>query len=407
MLSTDFKIMTELTGHTCNASWMSDVDTLVLNQHNIKPLTSCIAHSKAYYDGLCATSQVACETLEEQLNFVKKEDSKLAEVNKNKKKALMTEYFDEKINELCQEKQGLQGFELRWLTDEIRLLKPNRLYVRIKNGTKLEYSVLNHAGIRRGTCFDLNRIDWPLNKPLLSIDELNPYLQKILTITSEKGDGHTPPHSLATDYQEALKRCLQDEQAGLVDQAIVSGSISIDDGLKDTQAAFNAQYLHSYHQLNGINTAVSDFRLYLNQAEKQHPKSREAIWIKKGILHRIDALSGESTRPVDDRIEEIRDFLKKPTILDNLMAYDGAQDGWYARLLHCVLHLMQSVGLYKPTVEKRVDALIDAIPPLDAALPSPPKSFRFFSETTREKIQSFRSETEVETPPFLPRPGGE
>lgn len=397
LLEDDFVKISSLTGCLCENSFMSNADEFSPQKGNITPLKSLVAHAKAYYGGLIATSAVEQKTAGEQLDFLVQVQQNLGPSNLIKKQLILTKYCNEQIDKVCQDTMGLQGYELRNLTNKTREVKPNCLYVRIINETELEYKVINQAGRVRGTKIALQDIQCPLNKPLTSANDLLPYLPAILQIASTKGDGHTLPYSLASDYQKALQRHLLDNMPTFVERAMELGSASIDSNILAQKTAFNEQNISKYRQLDTINKAVNEFQLYLKGAEKHWTtrqslfESKETIQKKNRILHEINESAAKSDMPVEARIQTIRNYLQAPTMLDSLIDFQDYNPTLFARLIHCIFQLAEAVGLYKPRVAQHLNKLL-------SAMDLPPHA----SQAKRTWLHFFSTSQEKESTPPAP-----
>ena len=406
----------KLTHHTCQASFMSNIDNFVVDEESIPPFRSLLTHCKAYYEGLKATEEMAVATLKQQLSSLRTVQAKQTELNEKVKLTLFTDHDNEKIEALCKEKMGLQGYELGFLTDTMSRgkdnLKPDYLYVRIINDTTLQYRVLDHRGVVKKGQVELSEIHWPVGKKLVSQDKLTDlidYLPAILKKTSERG--HTRPQSLRSDYQKALKLALLEGQKTRVDRAMELNASVINSDVNAKKTVFDAKNIDQYRELEKINQAVYGFRLYLNDAENHWTtrralfESTQTIKNKRIILCNIENVAAQSDVPVDIRIQTIKELLQKPATLSGLMGFVNQEPSRFAQLFQCIMHLFEAVGLYTPKAVQHTDKLFEII---ETSAPDSehrgPQTFRLFSETTREKIQSSIDRVAPDEPSDEPPP---
>lgn len=393
----DFADIEHLTGHRSDASLIIDINTFQANAQNIGKLKTLVQRSKAYYQGMIKTSRVAIATADEQLVCLKTEASTQDAQNTAIKKSIYTDYFKQAIQPLIAEsvkKAKLQNYTLHPLTENTRL-KPNRLYIDFKHG-KINYRVINPAGKLRKSSIKLNQISWPQNKPLESVDDLVPYLPQLLKITAKKGDGHTRPHALADDYKAKLTAALLDIKEEAVAAAVRSGhSKTLDDALTAEVTAFNDEQLEQYKQLDAINQAVTEFRLYLKRTEKHFQKyhktsscfeNEETLRFKNGALDLIETYAADTSKTPEERITLIQTSLKDSDTLDSLMAYHTYTQTSFQWLLQCVYRLLESAGLYTPEMTRRLDKVVDAVQKHEPPLPAN-RAWSFFPKTTQEKIK--------------------
>lgn len=308
------------------------------------------------------------------------------------KKAIYTDHFNQTARSLASETVELQRYTLHPLTENTILI-PNRLYIKFRDGA-FDYRVINPAGKQRKSYVKLNQISWPQNKQPESIDELIPYLPEILKITSTKGDGHTRPHTLADDYKTKLTQALNRIKYDTVDRAVKSGGPkAIDAALTHKKEDFNNEHFEHYEQLDAINQAVGEFRLYLKRTKKQINKtssffeSTDTIQSKMRILNLIDTYSSDINTNPKDRIAAIQEYLQEPGISDDLMAYCTYTSTSLKSLLQCVFRLFEAVGLYTPEMTQRLDKIVDTVKRHEPPPPPANNPWSFFSKTTREKIK--------------------
>lgn len=390
----DFTDIEHLTGHRSDASLIIDINTFTANVHNIEKLKTLVERSKAFYQGMIKTSHIAVATADEQIECLKDEENKQEAKNTAIKKSIYTGYFKQVIQPLIAESvknTNLQNYTLHPLTENTHL-KPNRLYIAFEPG-KINYRVINPAGKLRESSIELTQIAWPQNKPLESIDDLVPYLPDILKITAQKGDGHTRPHALADDYKAKLTAALFDIEDQAVAAAAGSGcSKTLDDALVAQITAFNDEQLEHYQQLDTINQAVTEFRLYLKRTKKQINKtsscfeSEETLKLKNEALELIETYSTNTNKRPEERIASIQRYLKDSDTLDSLMAYHTYTQTSLQSLLQCVFRLLEAVGLYTPEMTQRLDKIVDTVQRHEPPLPAN-HAWSFFSKTTREKIK--------------------
>ena len=390
----DFADVEHLTGHRSDASLIIDINTFQASAENIGKLKTLVQRSKAYYQGMIKTSHIAEATADEQLAFLNAEANAQEAKNKAIKESIYTNYFKKAMHPLIAESvknTNLQNYTLHALTENTHL-KPNRLYVNFDHG-KINYRVINPAGKLRKSSIKLNQISWPQNKPLESVDDLVSYLPQILKITAKKGDGHTRPHALADDYQAKLTAALLNIKEDAIVAAASSGrSKTLDNALAAQITAFNDAQLEHYKQLDAMNQAVTEFRLYLKRTKKQIQKTsscfenEETLQLKNGALDLIEAYAADTRKTPEERIVLIQAYLKDSDTLDSLMAYHTYTRTSFQSLLQCVYRLLEAVGLYTPEMTQRLDKIVDAVqkhqPPLSAN-----NTWSFFSKTTREKIK--------------------
>ncbi|MDF1683479.1 MAG: hypothetical protein P1U36_02370 [Legionellaceae bacterium] len=339
---------------------------------------------------ILAITAKAGHTLAENLR------DKQEEKNTEVKKTIYTDHFNSTANNLVSEEVDLQCYKLRELptqtTTTTTTLRPNFLYISLCDGA-FDYRVINPAGKQCKSCVTLTQIKWSQNKQPESIDELIPYLPEILKITAEKGDGHTRPHSLADDYKARLAESLSHTKEQAVADAVASEqSEAIDIALAKQKIAFNNEQLAHYEQLDAINQAVGEFRLYLSRTRKTANKtscffeSTDTLESKTAALDYIDTLSSDLSKSPQARIAAIQKYLKRPGISDNLMAYHTYTSTSLQSLLQCVFRLFEAVGLYTPEMTQRLDKMVDAVQRHEPPLPAS-NAWSFFSKTTREKIK--------------------
>jgi hypothetical protein len=397
----DFENITALTGHTCAASVMIDVNNFEPDVESFEKLHALTKRSNAYYKGMINTSKLAEATADEQLVFLNKSHSQQEEKHNGIKRAIYTDYFDSNAHELAhnlaRKKVDLQGYKLRLLTDETTLT-PGFIYIKIRDGA-LDYRVINPAGKHRKSTIKLSQISWPQNMPLNSdsdtINALTPYLPEILKITSKKGDGHTHRHSLIHDYKKKLTQALCSTKDNAVERAVMSGSSKvIDKTLAREKAAFNKKHLEHYKQLDAINKAVGDFRLYLERTKKAQSKKElsffenaDTLNKKREILAHINSTSSDASREPKDRVEAIQEYLRAFETSDTLMAYHAHTSTSLASLLQCMFRLLEAAGLYTPEMTQRLDKLVDAVKQEEKNPPQVNNPWSFFSKTTKEKIK--------------------
>ena len=377
----DLGHITSLTGHTCSASFVVN-DTFIPQQHDLQQLQSLAIHCKAYYEGLNATSQLAEQTAQEQLDFLCSEQTKQTEL----KKSLYKELLHKKIDVLSSKDLDLQGYELYLSLDELTL-QPNRLYVTIINRT-IKYQVLDQLGKRQEGEIPCSKIGWPVNKELQVSEDLMPYLPAILQVLSNN-DGPTRPYSLASEYQKALKRSILAEEEMLIQKAINSGDLT-DRYLELKKSAFDALHLNKYRKLDKINRAADELRLYLKEAQVIWStsvswfESQETIKAKKKILRSIDLITSDPTRTLDSRIEDTSSLLAQPKNLEALINYHQPNANLLVELIQCIYKLLETLGLYTPKIVQLVDTLVNSA---EKEI-KPPRSFSFFAETTRKKLET-------------------
>jgi|GEM_PF-2211897 len=338
-------------------------------------------------------------TSEAGYTFLKSQRDEQKEKHIEIKKAIYTDHFNQTARSLASETVELQSYTLHPLTENTTP-KPNRLYIKLHDGS-FEYRVINPAGKERGKdkhkkpiLIQLTQISWPQNKQPESIDELIPYLPEILRITAKKGDGHTRPHSLADNYKANLAESLDLIKEQAVADAVASEqSEGIDIALKNQKIAFNHDQLEHYEQLDAINQAVGEFRLYLSRTSKQAHKtscffeSTDTLKSKTAALDHIDTLSSDLSKTPKERIANIQDYLQSRGIADNLMAYHTYTSTSLKSLLQCVFRLFEAVGLYTPEMTQRLDKIVDAVKRHEPPTPPANNPWSFFSKTTREKIK--------------------
>jgi len=389
-----------ITDHTCDASIMIDINRFKPDVQSFEKLQTLATRCKAYYKGMEATSKLTLKTANEQLAFLTQAKATQKEQHIEIKKEVYTKYLKQKIDVLAQENITLQGYKLCLLTDKTRL-KPNCLYIKIRDGA-IDYRVINPAGKERKSSVNLQQIDWPEDKPLTSINELIPYLPAMLRITSKKGDGHTRSYTLANEYQQKLTENLLSNSDPMIRGAITSRNATkhIDKVLGMKRAGFKNKHLKHYQQLDTIHQAVGDFHLYLKASEVQQSKHGLSFFEKEGtirtkreILRTIDLYISNPDKPAKERIQEIQTYLK-PLVLNDLMSHHTYESICFESLLQCVFNLLEAAGLYTPKMIQRLDKLIKVVEKnnadvnIDTSAPKKTNDFRFFKETTREKIKS-------------------
>lgn len=369
---------------------LTNINAFVATAGNKSALERLVTRIKAYYEGLGATSKLDIKTAEIQLEALKTEKGKQAELNKEKRKELYIAHFNTKAAKLCHEKVPLHEYTLH-LLDKNTQIKPNRLYVSIK-GTQLHYKVINPKGVLRSSSFELSAINCDLKK-LVSANELQSFLPVILQQTAKKGDGHTRAHSLATEYRNKLKETMLSRSTEIITDALTSAG-SIDKSLKVIQEKFAAEHMKTYQQLDAIDQAVDDMRIYLSSAKSQWStqhalfESERTIQRKKEILYNISQLAARQEIPVATRIKNIKSELSTDGVLEGLLQYEQYNRTWFATLVQTVFGLFEAAGLYTPNVVKRVDKLLTALEAQSGTPPKKPQTFRFFTESTRESFKS-------------------
>lgn len=368
---------------------MADVDAFVATETNVTTLQRVVTRCKAHYDTLSATSTLDIRTADIQLTFLSEERQRQVALNPAKRSTLYKEHLYDKVNELCKENIELQGYTL-CLLPIVGRPKPNTLYCKIK-GSELVYTVISPAGKTCEGTLNLCNINCPRTQ-LVSADDLLPWLPKILETIYKEQHGNTRPHSLATEYQEKLKIALVDNSDTIITQALASTQ-SIDKALDAKKTAFDEEHLASFQKLDAINKAVDQFENYLKAAKLQWStkqslfENEETLRRKTEVLSSIAMMAADQGISVAERTIKIRNHLKRPDMLEALLNYNEDNATWYARLLQCTLQLFEAVGLYTPAVAQSVDTLLNAIG-APAATVNQPKPFRFFAETTRERIKA-------------------
>ncbi len=309
MLNTDFNTIQSLTGHVYQPDFISNLDEFVPNEQNISQLKALAIQCKDHYKGLHATSQLAAKATLEQLDSLREREREQKTTNNDIKQSVFTDYFNKKMDELCNETDDLLG-------------SPR----------------------------------------------------------------------LASEYQAKLKAELSTGRDLIIEKAKNSDSKSIDNALKDAKAIFDENYLKQYRQLNAINTALDDFMLYLNVAEKQWLtrqsvfESAETIRGKRNTIDHLNALAANENDELSVRIKKIQTYLIEDATLDHLLSYSNYESNSFAMLCQLVLRFFEAVGLYTPKVVQHVDKLLSALEGPTA--PERPKGFLFFAEPTRTNIRT-------------------
>ena len=398
MLNADFHAIESLTTHVYEPGFISNLDDFELNTQNIAQLQSLALNCKDHYEGLYATSRLTIKAAQEQLDFLKNTELEQPALNKGIKKSVYTDYFNKKIDDLCKTTEDLQGYTLCMLSESTKI-EPDRIYVNIKDN-KIDYKVIDPTGLEQKGSIQLSEID-PSLKHLASVDELQPYLPKILKITAKQGARHSRSHSLAFEYQTKLRAALLTGRDSIIEEAMAmdSDSKSIDKALKHINDGFNKENLEQYCKLNAVNQALDDFKLYLNRAEKQWTTRRslfendKTIREKRSTLNYLDTLAANDNEKVSVRIEKIQNYLLKDETLDQLLDYANYESNQFARLFQLVSLLFEKLGLYTPKVVQHVDNLLRPLTEEPTAdLPKQTSQYRFFAETTRERIQNQANE---------------
>ncbi len=389
-----------------DTDFISNLDEFVPNENNINPLKTLAIQCKELYERLYATSQLAAKAAHEQLAFLRDKDREQQASNDDIKQSVFTDYFNKKIDDLCNETEDLQGYTLSLLRGSVKII-PNHVYVNI-NGRMLDYQVIDPTGVKQKGSFELSAIGCTLER-LASANELLPWLPAILKITSRRGDRHTRPYSLASEYRAKLKTALSTGRDLIIENAKNSDSKSIDNALTDAKTTFDTNYLEQYRQLNAINTALDDFMLYLNDAEKQWItrqslfESAETIRGKRSTIDHLDALAANENDAVSVRIQKIKTYLIEDATLDHLINYANYESNSFAKLFQLIFRFFEAIGLYTPKVVQHVDKLLSALEGPTADVPAQSNRFLFFAAPTRKNIRTRADKLNTENEEPAPR----
>ena len=175
----------------------------------------------------------------------------------------------------------------------------------------------------------------------------------------------------------------------LIQKAINSGDLT-DRYLELKKSAFDALHLNKYRKLDKINRAADELRLYLKEAQVIWStsvswfESQETIKAKKKILRSIDLITSDPTRTLDSRIEDTSSLLAQPKNLEALINYHQPNANLLVELIQCIYKLLETLGLYTPKIVQLVDTLVNSA---EKEI-KPPRSFSFFAETTRKKLET-------------------
>ena len=391
MMHADYNIIQALTGHTYQPDFISNLDDFVPNQGNINQLKLLATQCKDHYEGLHATARLAGKIAKEQMSHLRQLEAAQQVSNLAIKTEVYTTHFNHRVDALCEDTRGLQKYTLHLLTDDLVDLMPNHLYVAIHDN-QLHYNVIDPAGVKQAGCFALSDIACPLKK-LVSANELSSYLPQILRITSRRDNRHTRPHSLATEYQVNLRAALVVQQDQIIAGAMTSDAKTIDRELNTLKNTFNKRHLTEYRQLNAVNKALDEFMAYLKTAEQQWTtqyslfENDETIRLKRSTIDHLEELASNENADLSVRINNIKAYLIDEHTLEHLMNFANYESKPFARVFQLVMKFFEVLGLYTPTVVKRVDKLLSAIEGAELNLPRRSR-LPFFSETTRNTIKS-------------------
>ena len=139
--------------------------------------------------------------------------------------------------------------------------------------------------------------------------------------------------------------------------------------LAEKIAAFEAEHLHDYRQLEGVHLVISQLRDYLhsqNEGLKPHGQtwvfeSHETLTAKRKLVGSLELILTKDGLSAHERMKQLHLEIKRPRFKDTLLAYHHYETFTFTWLVQCFVSLCELIGLYKPERKVVYEGLVASV----------------------------------------------